>query len=141
MRVRHASFRANEAQQAAHLSPRHNRVASLTRESAASSRAHEGKAQRHLARLTSERGRPLAVATRRRRLVTLRSLLRFVAREEWLAGDLGTTIDLPRLPERLPKPLEADAQNPRSTRCPGAHSRKSGIARCSGSCSPPVADR
>ena len=63
--------------------------------------------QRHLARLTTERGRPLAVATRHRRLVTLRSFLRFAAREEWLAGDLGTTIDLPGLPERLPKPLEA----------------------------------
>ena len=79
--------------------------------------------QRHLARLTAERGRPrpLAVATRQRRLVTLRSFLRFAAREEWLAGDLGTTIDLPRLPERLPKPLEADARDrlldalPRST--------------------------
>ena len=69
--------------------------------------------QRHLARLTAERGgpRPLAVATRHRRLVTLRSFLRFAAREEWLAGDLGTTIDLPRLPERLPKPLEADTRD------------------------------
>ena len=48
------------------------------------------------------------MATRTRRLVSLRSFLRFSAREEWLPGDLGTTIDLPRLPERLPKPLEAD---------------------------------
>ena len=79
--------------------------------------------QRHLARLMTETGRPrpLAVATRHRRLVTLRSLLRFAAREEWLAGDLGTTIDLPHLPERLPKPLEAEARDtlldalPRST--------------------------
>lgn len=67
--------------------------------------------QRHLARLTTERGQALAVATRQRRLVTLRSFLRFAAREEWLPGDLGTTIDLPHLPERLPKPLEADARD------------------------------
>ena len=67
--------------------------------------------QRHLARLQVGHRRaagPLAVATRARRLVSLRSFLRFSAREEWLPGDLGTTIDLPRLPERLPKPLEAD---------------------------------
>lgn len=66
--------------------------------------------QRKLARLTIEgaRPRPLAAATRQRRLVTLRSFLRYAAREEWLAGDLGTTIDLPRLPQRLPKPLERD---------------------------------
>jgi site-specific recombinase XerD len=38
-------------------------------------------------------------------LVALRSFLRFAAREEWLPGDLGTTIDVPKLPERLPKPL------------------------------------
>ena len=71
--------------------------------------------QRHLAGLTVQhrRGtaRPLAVATRTRRLVSLRSFLRFAAREEWLPGDLGTSIDLPRLPERLPKPLEADARD------------------------------
>ena len=67
--------------------------------------------QRHLARLQVGHRRaagPLAVATRTRRLVSLRSFLRFSAREEWLPGDLGTTIDLPTLPERLPKPLEAD---------------------------------
>lgn len=45
-------------------------------------------------------------ATRHRRLVALRSLLRFCAREEWTTGDLGVTIDLPKLPARLPKPLE-----------------------------------
>jgi integrase/recombinase XerD len=66
--------------------------------------------QRHLARLrTGPKGarRPLAISTRSRRLVALRSFLRFAAREEWLPGDLGTTIDVPKLPERLPKPLEA----------------------------------
>lgn len=52
--------------------------------------------------------RPLAVSTRARRLVALRSFLRFCAREEWLPGDLGATIDVPRLPDRLPKPLDAD---------------------------------
>jgi integrase/recombinase XerD len=66
--------------------------------------------QRHLARLrTGPKGarRPLAISTRSRRLVALGSFLRFAAREEWLPGDLGTTIDVPKLPERLPKPLEA----------------------------------
>src|ERR1700709_435169 len=54
--------------------------------------------QRHLARLrTGPKGarRPLAISTRSRRLVALRSFLRFAAREEWLPGDLGTTIDVP----------------------------------------------
>jgi site-specific recombinase XerD len=66
--------------------------------------------QRHLARLrTGPKGarRPLAISTRSRRLVALRSFLRFAAREEWLPGDLGTGIDVPQLPEHLPKPLEA----------------------------------
>jgi integrase/recombinase XerD len=66
--------------------------------------------QRRLARLrTGPKGsrRPLAVSTRARRLVALRSFLRFCAREEWLPGDPGATIDVPRLPERLPKPLDA----------------------------------
>jgi integrase/recombinase XerD len=66
--------------------------------------------QRHLARArTGPKGarRPLAISTRSRRLVALRSFLRFAAREQWLPGDLGTTIDVPKLPERLPKPLEA----------------------------------
>jgi site-specific recombinase XerD len=63
--------------------------------------------QRHLTRLrTGPKGarRPLAISTRSRRLVALRSFLRFAAREEWLPGDLGTTIDVPKLPERLPTP-------------------------------------
>ena len=64
--------------------------------------------QRHLARLRT--GRPLAAATRAGRLVALRSFLRFAAREEWLPGDLGTMIDLPKLPERLPKPLDDNAR-------------------------------
>ncbi len=66
--------------------------------------------QRHLARArTGPKGarRPLAISTRSRRLVALRSFLRFAAREQWLPGDLGTTLDVPKLPERLPKPLEA----------------------------------
>jgi hypothetical protein len=46
------------------------------------------------------------VSTRARRLVALRSFLRFAARENWLPGDLGATLDVPTLPERLPKPLE-----------------------------------
>lgn len=43
-------------------------------------------------------------ATRHRRLVALRSLLKFCTREEWTPGDLGASIDLPKLPRRLPKP-------------------------------------
>lgn len=51
---------------------------------------------------------PLSPQTRHRRLVALRSFLRFCAREEWTPGDLGVTIDLPKLPKRLPKPLQTD---------------------------------
>ena len=54
--------------------------------------------------------RRLAPATRKRRLIALRSFLRFCQREEWLRSDLASTVDLPRLPERLPKPLEDDAR-------------------------------
>ena len=52
-------------------------------------------------------GVALSASTRHRRLVALRSLLKFCAREEWSPGDLGVTIDLPKLPRRLPKPLDA----------------------------------
>ena len=61
--------------------------------------------QSQLARGTG--GVALSAATRHRRLVALRSLLKFCAREEWSPGDLGVTIDLPKLPRRLPKPLDA----------------------------------
>src|ERR1039458_2023484 len=67
--------------------------------------------QRAIARARTHAGgapRPLAPATRTRRLVSLRSFLRFAAREEWLTTDLGATIDLPKLAERLPNPLEDD---------------------------------
>jgi integrase/recombinase XerD len=70
--------------------------------------------QRHLARLkTGRKGsrRPLAVSTRARRLVALRGFMHFAAREEWLPGDLGSTIDVPKLPERLPKPLADEARD------------------------------
>jgi site-specific recombinase XerD len=50
--------------------------------------------------------RPLSPATRQRRLIALRMFLRFAQREEWLTADLASTVDLPRLAERLPKPLE-----------------------------------
>ena len=69
--------------------------------------------QRAIARARTHAGgapRPLAPATRTRRLVSLRSFLRFAAREEWLISDLGATIDLPKLAERLPKPLENAAR-------------------------------
>ena len=61
--------------------------------------------QSQLARGTA--GTALSASTRHRRLVALRSLLKFCAREEWSPGDLGVTIDLPKLPRRLPKPLDA----------------------------------
>jgi integrase/recombinase XerD len=65
--------------------------------------------QRSLSRRPAGGRRAFASSSRQRHLVSLRSLLRFAAREEWLPGDLGSTIDLPRLAERLPKPLdEAD---------------------------------
>lgn len=51
---------------------------------------------------------PLSAATRHRRLVALRSFLKFCAREQWTPGDLGVSIDLPKLPRRLPKPLQDD---------------------------------
>lgn len=60
--------------------------------------------QSDLARRRAGR-RSLAATTRHRRLVALRSLLKFCARERWAEGDLGVTIDLPQLPRRLPKPL------------------------------------
>lgn len=62
--------------------------------------------QRHI---SSQRHSP---ATRQRRLVALRSFLRFAALEDWITGDLALVIDLPKLPERLPKPLE-DAERER----------------------------
>jgi integrase/recombinase XerD len=52
--------------------------------------------------------KPLSPQTRHRRLVALRSFLRFCAREDWTQGDLGVAIDLPKLPKRLPKPLQRD---------------------------------
>ena len=70
--------------------------------------------QRHVSRATTTRGgRPQRLGPRRRHrlLVALRSFLAFAARERWLPGDLGAVIDLPRLPERLPKPLEEDARH------------------------------
>ncbi len=69
--------------------------------------------QRIVARATRTAGsgrQPLAAGTRRRRLIALRTFLRFCRREEWLHQDLASGIDLPRLPERLPKPLEAAAR-------------------------------
>ena len=70
--------------------------------------------QRHLGRLTTGRKgsqQPLAVSTRARRLVALRSFLHFAAREEWLPGSLAAAVDVPKLPERLPKPLADGARD------------------------------
>ena len=95
--------------------------------------------QRHLARVrTGPKGskRPLAVSTRPRRLVALRSFLRFCAREEWLPGDLGATIDVPRLPERLPKPLDSDDRDRLLEVLPAAVYTNSGRTRGTGCCGP-----
>jgi site-specific recombinase XerD len=51
--------------------------------------------------------KPLSPQTRHRRLVALRSFLRFCAREERTPGKLSVAIDLPKLPQRLPKALQA----------------------------------
>lgn len=67
--------------------------------------------QRSVSRATtgpSDDPHPLAAATRKRRLIALRSFLRFAQRERWIVADLASTVDLPKLPERLPKPLEND---------------------------------
>ena len=56
---------------------------------------------------------PHSLATRQRRLVSLRSFLRFASLEEWTPRDLAGAIDLPTLPQRLPKPLE-DADRERN---------------------------
>jgi hypothetical protein len=61
--------------------------------------------------------------------VALRSFLRFAAREEWLPGDLGTTIDVPKLPERLPKPLKPPTGISCSMPCPTTRFLRSGIER------------
>lgn len=55
-----------------------------------------------------QRATPLSAATRHRRLAALRSFLKFCAREQWTPGDLGVSIDLPKLPRRLPKLLQDD---------------------------------
>ncbi len=69
-------------------------------------RGYQRQLARPRQRPDSTQAQPLAPTTRARRLVALRSFLKFAAREEWIAGDLGATIDIPKLPERLPKPLE-----------------------------------
>ena len=48
----------------------------------------------------------LSLATRKRRLVCVKSFLKYAAREGWTDGDLGAHIDLPEQPERLPKPIQ-----------------------------------
>jgi site-specific recombinase XerD len=56
--------------------------------------------QRHLA------GELKSPASRARALVAIRSWLRWLAREELVSKDLSNGITLPRLTERLPKPIE-----------------------------------
>jgi len=58
--------------------------------------------QRHLA------GELKSPASRARALVAIRSWLRWLAREELVAKDLSNGITLPKLTERLPKPIEPE---------------------------------
>jgi site-specific recombinase XerD len=58
--------------------------------------------QRHLATTLK------SPASRARALVAIRSWLRWLARERLLANDLSNGITLPKLEQRLPKPLPAD---------------------------------
>ena len=58
--------------------------------------------QRHLA------GRLKAPASRARALVAIRSWLRWLAREGLIDRDLSNGITLPKLEQRLPKPIEPD---------------------------------
>lgn len=58
--------------------------------------------QRHLA------GNLKAAASRARALVAIRSWLRWLAREELIDKDLSNRITLPRLEQRLPKPMNPD---------------------------------
>lgn len=61
-----------------------------------------------------ERATVLSAPTRHCRLVALRSFLKFCSREQWSPGDLGVTVELPKLPRRLPEPLD-DAELRRMT--------------------------
>ncbi|HEV2035788.1 MAG TPA: tyrosine-type recombinase/integrase [Candidatus Dormibacteraeota bacterium] len=71
--------------------------------------------QRHLA------GRLKSPASRARALVAIRSWLRWVAKEGLIQNDLSNGITLPKLEQRLPKPIDPDeltrllAALPRST--------------------------
>jgi site-specific recombinase XerD len=58
--------------------------------------------QRHLA------GNLKAAASRARALVAIRSWLRWLAREELVEKDLSNRITLPKLEQRLPKPMNPD---------------------------------
>jgi site-specific recombinase XerD len=58
--------------------------------------------QRHLA------GRLKSPASRARALVAIRSWLRWIAREGMIVQDLSNGITLPKLEQRLPKPIDPD---------------------------------
>jgi site-specific recombinase XerD len=70
--------------------------------------------QRHLAdRLKSP-------ASRARALVAIRSWLRWIAREGMIASDLSNGITLPKLEQRLPKPIDPDELTRLLSLLPGA---------------------
>src|SRR6202521_3556100 len=61
--------------------------------------------QRHLA------GRLKSPASRARALVAIRSWLRWIAKEGLIDRDLSNGITLPKLEQRLPKPIDPDELN------------------------------
>jgi site-specific recombinase XerD len=69
--------------------------------------------QRHLA------GELKSPASRARALVAVRSWLRWLAREELVQKDLSNGITLPKLQERLPKPIEPEELAQLLARLPG----------------------
>jgi integrase/recombinase XerD len=51
------------------------------------------------------RGKAISVASQHLRLQTVKSFMRYLARENYLLVDVAATVDLPKIPERLPDVL------------------------------------
>jgi integrase/recombinase XerD len=62
--------------------------------------------QLHLAMLPGQKGPRLAPGSRARALTAVRSCLRWLAREGLIDKDLWSRITVPKVPERLPKPID-----------------------------------
>jgi len=59
--------------------------------------------QRHLFYHRTKAGKPLAVSTQHARLVAVRSLFKWLTRENVVLSNPASELDLPRLPKKLPK--------------------------------------